>query len=120
HAPTSGSPSVRAAYWFCLGWRDASLLLRFVGRISRRRNPTYYRCAPKVQARKTPLPIRLSASLRRGVSRRDAAKGIDGPWTARQCRPLGATMERRDPAKPGRIEEQALLVIFAGAGHPAI
>src|SRR5690606_6275065 len=42
----------------------------------------------------------------------DAAKGIVGPWTARQCRPLGATMERRNPAKPGRIEGQAFLATF--------
>src|SRR5690606_40641550 len=42
----------------------------------------------------------------------DAAKGIVGPGTARQCRPLGATMERRNPAKPGRIEGQVFLVPF--------
>src|SRR5690606_4228680 len=40
--------------------------------------------------------------------------GIVGPWTARQCRPLGATMERRNPARyaPGRIEGQVFLVPF--------
>ena len=56
--------------------------------------------------------------MRRGVSRRDAAKGIVGPWTARRCRPLGATMGEgtRRAHAPGRIEGQAFLVTFAATG----
>ncbi len=42
----------------------------------------------------------------------DAVKGMAGPGRAHPCRPLGAAMERRNPAQPDRIVGQAFLVPF--------